>query len=131
MLKDILIRQYLSKKIKQANNIIVNNKEYMQYISRYPDRTLAIYILTNDDSMDEVGFGINGNGQIVELSEVLDPTVTVRCSMRVFKALLAGKLTINQFVYERLGDFEGANLIRDKIILEGLFDGLIKAGVKL
>ena len=51
----------------------------------------------------------------------LDPTVRMYCTNKVFKAIITGKIDVDQAFYGNLADFEGKNLIAEKFAANVLF----------
>lgn len=52
----------------------------------------------------------------------LDPTVAMRCTDKTFRAIITGKIGVDQAFYGNLVDLEGQNLLREKIAANTLFD---------
>tara|TARA_Y100000310_G_scaffold115027_1_gene113557 strand:- start:3457 stop:3861 length:405 start_codon:yes stop_codon:yes gene_type:complete len=50
------------------------------------------------------------------------PTIIIRCTEPVFRAIIAGKLHPDEAFYGNLAKFEGSSLIREKIASNLLFD---------
>tara|TARA_Y100000310_G_scaffold187870_1_gene187845 strand:+ start:1735 stop:2205 length:471 start_codon:yes stop_codon:yes gene_type:complete len=52
----------------------------------------------------------------------LEPTVLMRCTDKVFRAIITGKIGVDQAFYGNLVELEGANLLREKFAANVLFD---------
>lgn len=52
----------------------------------------------------------------------LEPTVTLWCSEKVFKAIITGRISVDQAFYGNLVDLEGDNLLREKVAANILFE---------
>jgi len=52
----------------------------------------------------------------------VEPTVTLRCSHKVFKAIITGQIGVDEAFYGNLVDIEGENLLREKIAANILFE---------
>ena len=57
----------------------------------------------------------------------LDPTVRMYCTNKVFKAIITGKIDVDQAFYGNLADFEGKNLIAEKFAANVLFSAFFTA----
>jgi len=52
----------------------------------------------------------------------LEPTVLLRCTDKTFRAIITGKIGVDQAFYGNLVELEGKNLLREKIAANILFD---------
>ena len=121
-IKDATLNLVIAAKLKQANKICGNDLQ--KYAKDYPGRTLAFHLT---DAGEGVGFG-HKNGQLVMLKDVGTPTLIVKCSTRVFRALLAGKMNSDDLFYSGFAEVEGRAVFRDKIILTAAFGALMQQG---
>jgi len=104
-------------KIKQANKK-VNFAEFSEKYNIPKDRTLAIDI---HDAGDGLGLCFTSDG-IKALDQVQDPTILVRCSKRVFRAIVSGKITPGElFLNEDLAKVYGDHALQDFVWFERLF----------
>jgi len=122
-IKDAIITKALAMKLREANKLC--REDFEQYARQYPGRTLAIKLI---DVGDDVGFALK-NGILVMLNKVDNPTVVMKCSMRVFRATLAGKVHEDDLFYAGLAEFEGQQVLRDKIILSRMVQSFRKVGL--
>ena len=52
----------------------------------------------------------------------LEPTVLMRCTDKTFRAIITGKIGVDQAFYGNLVDLEGKHLLREKMASNVLFD---------
>jgi hypothetical protein len=116
---DVVLKQFLKMKINKINRTCD-----MSPLEDFQDRSIKIVI---NDIGDDVGFGFE-NGTIIEASAVTNATVVLSMSVRVFKALLAGKMDTSEIFYSDLVAADGAHLMRDKIILTQIFEYFREVG---
>ena len=118
-LVDGVVSKFLKMKIRK-----INANCDIAPLQEFKDRSIAIII---NDVGDNTGFGFN-EGRIVEVSDVESPTVILKMSLRVFKALLAGKLSTSEIFYSDLVEAHGAHLMRDKVILTHILEYFREVG---
>lgn len=118
-IRDSLLQKYIKYKIDKINEAM-DLKEYFKEVPHAKVSSLAIVIT---DVGDNVGFGYDaGKEKIVELSDLETPTLEIRCTKKVFKAVITGKIQPDELYYGNLADFVGNyQTLYHKLSLELLF----------
>ena len=112
-IKDNVLAKYITYKINRMN--VKYAKEIIALSDKYPNRTVAVEII---DVGGGLGFAIDfSSKKIVELAAVSRPTCIMQCTLKVFKALVSGKIDPNKVYYGGFAKFVGENVLRDKVIL--------------
>lgn len=120
-----LLKKILDAKIQKAN--VECHEVFHAYHDKYPTRSFAISVI--DKGQHEIlGFGLD-KGQLMGTSRIHNPTIKMTVSLRVFKALLAGKISDNQLYYERYAEFEGEHIWKHKVILSEMIKSFRKVGL--
>lgn len=128
VISDVL-KMVMEKKLMQAN--IECKETFEDYYTKYPDRSFQILVtehdpLTNQTAREFLSFGFD-KGKMV-MKRIENPTLIMKVSLRVFKAILAGRITEDELFYEDYARFEGERVWKHKIILGEMIKAFKKVG---
>lgn len=124
--KDALLEKYIKFKMNQANKH-ASSLFGKEEVEKYHGRTLGVKLI---DLGDNVGFGFDyTERQFVELDRLQNPTILAKCTSRVMRAFLAGRLTPEQIFYGGLAEIDGEYILRDKVILTEFFQRAKDKGI--
>ena len=113
------MEKYIKWKLKHLNNgldweklstdVGVGNKGEKSIVAHIKDTQKVYAFVYSDSELNWVDY------------VPLDPTVRMYCTDKVFKAIITGKIDVDQAFYGNLADVEGKNLIAEKFAANVLF----------
>mgnify|MGYP003956213103 CR=1 FL=1 len=119
-----VVENALSKYIKWKIRKLNGNLDWERLgsdVGCSPDEEKSIVIHTKDKNST---YSFIYNNRALQWTDrvPLEATVTLRCSHKVFKAIITGQIGVDEAFYGNLVDLEGENLLREKIAANILFD---------
>lgn len=123
-IQDTLIKIAIRKVIKDSNSKI----DFAELIAKTGsqtdvDKKLVVRITDMDDN---TGLGIL-DGKLVEVEKVEKPDTIFSMNKNTFSSILLGKIDHRQAYFIGAIECDGANWVRDSILLGKVFDEIKKA----
>lgn len=127
-LQDSIVKGAIKAVIKRSNENIDFTELIMKTGSQSDvDKKLIVRIT---DMGENTGLGIQ-DGKLVEIEKVIKPDTIFSMDKNTFSSIVLGKIDHRQAYFVGAVDCDGANWVRDSILLGKIFDEIKKVmGVK-
>lgn len=123
-LTDSIIKMAIRRVIKTSNSKI----DFTELITKTGSLTDVSkkLVIRITDMEENTGIGIQ-EGKLVEIEKVSKPDTIFSMDKNTFSSILLGKIDHRQAYFFGVIDCDGANWIRDSILLGKIFDEIKKA----